>query len=363
MKINKNTRKDNLVSIEAEEDFSQFEAAVEKEISKAMREMHLPGFRPGKAPRDIVEKNLNRDAIESHAAQELISDLYPKIIDEAEISPVDYPKIDILKFEKGKPFVFKLEVEVYPEVKLGKYTGIKVEKEKKEVTEEHVLKVLGNLQERYSIVTPEGKKEVHPLDDEFAKKVSQHGSMAELKAEITDAMQKDRIAQSDAEVRNKLVAAVSSEIKVDIPKAMVSREVEIMLDEFRSSLAQSGLALEDYLKGIKKEESAMKEELSKSAEIRVKGKLALQAVADKEEIKVTDQDIEEELQAAADQAHKSLAEIKKTLQPGSLDYISDYLLRRKALDFLVEKAKIVEVEASSEEPKEETKIEEVETKE
>ncbi len=359
MKIIKNSRKDNLVSIEVEEDFSAFEAAVEKEITKATREMHLPGFRPGKAPRDIVEKNLNRDAIESHAAQELISDLYPKIIEDAKLSPVDYPKVDILKFEKGKPFVFKLEVEVYPEVKLGKYTGLKVEKEKREVTEEHILKVLGNLQERYSSVNAEGKKELHPLDDEFAKKVSQHGSMAELKAEITADIQKDLNAQLDAEGTNNLAAAVSNEIKVEIPKAMVNREVEIMLDEFRSSLAQSGLALEDYLKGIKKEESAMKDELKKSAEIRVKGKLALQSVAEKEEIKVSNQDIEEELQAAADQAHKSLAEIKKSLQPGSVDYISDYLLRRKALDFLVEKAKIVEVEAKSEE----AKIDEVKTEE
>ncbi|MDI6732063.1 MAG: trigger factor [Candidatus Margulisbacteria bacterium] len=286
MKIIKNTRKDNLVIMEIEENYSEFETEVEKAITESAKEMKLPGFRPGKAPRDIVEKNLNRDAIESHAAQELISNLYPKIIEETKMEPVDYPKIEMITLEKGKPIVVKIEAVVYPEVKLGRYKGIKVEKEKN--------------------------------------------------------------TQSDEDVKNKLVAEVSSDIKADIPKAMVDREVEIMLDEFKASLAQSGLKLEDYLKGIKKEESAMKEELRKSAEIRVKGKLALRAVAEVEKIEVTPADIDHELQAVADQAGKTLEEVKKTVRQDGLGYIVDYLQRRKALDFLVEKAKLVEVESKQE---------------
>lgn len=276
-----------MVTLEIEEEYPQFEAEVEKAIIEAAKEMKLPGFRPGKAPRDIAEKNLNRVAIESHATQEFISNLYPKIIDETKIEPVDYPKIEMVTLEKGKPLVFKIEMVVYPDVKLGKYKGIKVEKEKD--------------------------------------------------------------APSDAEVRNQLVAAVSAEIKADIPQAMVDHEIETMLEEFNASLTQSGLTLEDYLKGIKKEESSLKEELRKSAEIRVKGKLALRAVAEAEKITVVPAEVENEIQAIADQAGKPVENIQKAVRRNGLGYITDYLQRRKALDFLVEKARVVEVESKKEE--------------
>jgi len=332
MKIRAQKREGNQAIIEAEEDYSRFEEAAGRALAAAGREIKLPGFRSGKAPREMVERAIDREYIEQRAAQNLISEIYPKMIDEAKIDPVDYPKVEILQQEKGKPFVFKIAVEVYPEVKLGKYKGLKVEKRSAAVAEEEILKVLGNLEERFS----------GPLDDEFARKVSRFGTLAELKEEIRQAAQKEKAAEAEADLKNQLVAAASAEAKVEIPPAMVEREIDVMLDELKTSLDQSNLTLEDYLKGAKKEEKAMRDEMRKSAEIRVRGKVVLKAVAEAEKIKVTTEEMQAEFKSLAESSETKPEEIEKRMGESGRKYVEEYLLRKKSLDFLVEKASIKE---------------------
>jgi FKBP-type peptidyl-prolyl cis-trans isomerase (trigger factor) len=340
MKILSRKREENRAILEVEEDISHFETAVEKALQEAGKEIKLPGFRPGKAPREMVERNVNRDFIEQRAAQDLIAELYPELVETTKIEPVDYPKVEILKQEKDQPFVFKITVDVYPQIKLGKYKGLKVEKRSSAVTEDEVLKALGNLQDRLSIVNAEGKKETLPLDDEFAKKVSRFGTLAELKAEVREVLQKDKAAEVEAEMKNKLVAEVANGSQAEIPPAMVEREIDIMLDELRTSLAQSGLTVGDYLKGAKKEERNLRDEMRKAAEIRVKGKVVLKAVGLEEKIVVDEKDVQAEVKEIAAASGKDVAEVEKNLGEGVRSYIGEYLLRRKALDFILEKASI-----------------------
>lgn len=349
MKINSKKREGNKFIIEAEEAYSEFEKAIEGALDEAGKQIKIPGFRKGKAPKNMVENAINRDYLEAEAAQDLISKLYPQIIKETEIEPVDYPKVDIVQKKKKKPFVFKIEVDVYPEVKLGKYKGLKVDKVEAKITDEEIDKILSNLQNRFATAGPEGKKEVPPLDDEFAKKISKQETMAKLKEEIRESVLKDRTAASEADVKNKLIAEVSSDAKVEIPQGMIEREISIMLDELRSSLAQSGLTLEDYLKGIKKEEKALREEFGKSAEVRVKGKVILRAVSEAEKMKIADDEQEEELKKIAETSGEKIEDLKKRLDESAREYIQDYMLRRKALDFLMEKAKIKVVEPPKQE--------------
>jgi len=344
MKIRSQKREGNKVLLEVEEDYSRFEEAVDKTLTEAGKEIKIPGFRPGKAPKDLVERAVNREALESRAAQNLISDIYPKLIDKTKIDPVDYPSVEILQQKENMPFLFKLSVEVYPEVKLGRYKGLKVEKKKAEVSEEEILRVLGNFQERLAKTSPEGNKELLPLDDEFAKKVSHFGTLAELKEEIRETMLKDRKAEVEADLKNKLIAAASAEAKTDIPNGMIEREIDIMLDELRTSLSRSSLTLEDYLKGIKKEEKILRDELHKSAEIRAKGKVVLRAIADSEKMKISDEEMEGETKSIAEASGEKLEDLKRRLDEGAKKYIQEYMLRRKALDFVLEKAKIKEVE-------------------
>jgi trigger factor len=123
---------------------------------------------------------------------------------------------------------------------------------------------------------------------------------------------------------------------------MVERETDMMLDELRASLAQSGLSFEDYLKAIKKEEKTMREELRRSAELRVRGKIVLRAVADAEKMSVSVAEMEAEIKKLAATSGEPVENLKKRLETEGKKYVEDYMLRQKALDFLVEKAKIKE---------------------
>ncbi|MFH1684361.1 MAG: trigger factor [Candidatus Margulisiibacteriota bacterium] len=340
MKIISKKREGNKFTIEAEEDYSQFEKSIDKTLMDAGKEINIHGFRPGKAPKEMIERAVNAEAIDSRAAENLISDLYPKILEEAEIEPVDFPKVEIIQQKRNKPFVFKISVDVYPEIELGKYKGLKVDKKEVEVTDDDLAKVLGNLQQRSAKPGPDEKKELPPLDDEFAKKVSQHGTLAELKEEIRKAMLKDRQAEADADVKNKLIAEAAAEAKVDMPPGMIEREISVMMDELGNSLAQSGLTVPDYLKGIKKDEKTLREEFKKSAEIRVRGKIVLRAIAEAENMKIEPEEMEQEFKNLAATSGQPVEELKNSIEESSKKFIEDYMLRQKALAFLVEKGKI-----------------------
>lgn len=340
MKIRTNTREGNKIILEVEEDYSELLKSVDKTIIEAGKEVKIPGFRPGKAPKAMIEKVLNREFIEAQAAQDLISTIYPKILDEIKIDPVDYPKVEILENKKKKPIVYKIEIDVYPEVKLGKYKGLKAEKKEVKVTDEDVDKVLENLQKRLAHL--EGGEPT--IDDEFAKKVSKYQTLEELKKELREGMQKDKEGAEEADVKNNLIAEASKDAKVEIPNGMIEREIDVMLDELRNSLAQSGLTIEDYLKGIKKDEKTMRDDLRKSAEVRVTGKIVLKAIAEAEKLEITEEEMAEEFKMLAGAAGQPEDEAGKEIDEHAKKYIDDYLLRRKALDFILEKAKVVIVE-------------------
>ncbi len=349
MKILSQKREGNKVFLEIEEGFAAFRKSFDKAMVEAGKEIRIPGFRPGKAPRKILEGALNPAAVEHQAAQDLIAELYPSVITESKSEPVDYPSVEIIQQEKDKPFIFKLTLEVYPEVSLGKYKGIKLTKQAAAVSEEEVLSALGRLQERLAVTSPEGKKELLPLDDEFAKKVSRFGTLAELKAEMLTAMQNEKQAEADADLRNQAIAAAGAGAKVEIPRALVERETDIMLDELKASLAQSGLTLDQYLLGAKKELAALRTELQPAAEVRVKGKLVLNAVAAAEKLEVTEADMKAEIAAMAASYGEASAVAEQQLNETGRAYIKDYLLRKKSLDFLIEHASVKEA------PKEEAK--------
>ena len=125
-----------IIDVAAEE----FEAACEKAYQRNKKKISVPGFRAGKVPRKVVEKMYGKEVFFEEAANIVIPDAYEKAYDEAikEIEIVSAPKIDVVEMEAGKPFVFSAEVALKPEIKLGKYKGVEVEKIDVEVSEDEV---------------------------------------------------------------------------------------------------------------------------------------------------------------------------------------------------------------------------------
>ena len=125
-----------IIDVSAEE----FDAACEKAYQKNKKRISVPGFRAGKVPKAMIEKMYGKEVFYEDAANIIIPDAYEKTYDEAvkELEIVSAPKIEVVEMEAGKPFVFSAEVALKPEIKLGKYKGVEVEKANVEVSEDEI---------------------------------------------------------------------------------------------------------------------------------------------------------------------------------------------------------------------------------
>jgi trigger factor len=134
----------NMAKLTVEASADEFEAAIQKVYQKNKNKITVQGFRKGKAPRVIIEKMYGAGIFYEDAANELIPKAYEKALDECDFDIVSRPEIDLVQVEKGKPFIFTAEVAVKPEVTLGQYKEIEVEKQEIEVTEEEVMEKVNN---------------------------------------------------------------------------------------------------------------------------------------------------------------------------------------------------------------------------
>ncbi len=128
----------NMAKLTIETGVEEFEKAVEKAYQKQKSQISIPGFRKGKVPRQMVEKMYGKEVFFEEAANIVIPDAYDKALDECEEEIVSSPSIEVTQIEAGKPFIFTATVALKPEVKLGKYKGVKIDKIETEVTEEEV---------------------------------------------------------------------------------------------------------------------------------------------------------------------------------------------------------------------------------
>ncbi len=148
----------NMVKLTIEVSAEEFEAALEKAYQKNKNKISVQGFRKGKAPRNIIEKMYGAGVFYEDAANEVMPEAYEKAAKESGLDIVSRPEIDVVQIEKGQPFIFTAEVAVKPEVELGEYKGIEVEKKEIEVTEEEITAELDKVREQNSrMVTIDGR--------------------------------------------------------------------------------------------------------------------------------------------------------------------------------------------------------------
>ncbi len=140
----------NMAKLTIEVSAEELEKAIEDAYQKNKNKISIPGFRKGKAPRKMIENMYGREVFYEDAANALIPDAYEKALEECEEEIVSSPKVDVVQLESGKPFIFTAEVALKPEVTLGKYKGVKVEKADTAVTEEEVEAEIKKEQEKNS---------------------------------------------------------------------------------------------------------------------------------------------------------------------------------------------------------------------
>ncbi len=140
----------NMAKLTIEVSAEEFEKACEKAYQKNKNKINVQGFRKGKAPRNVIEKMYGAAVFYEDAANDLMPDAYAEAAKESGLDIVSRPEIDVVQIEKGKTFIFTAEVAVKPEVTLGEYKGVEVEKAPVEVTEDEVNAELDKVREQNS---------------------------------------------------------------------------------------------------------------------------------------------------------------------------------------------------------------------
>ncbi|MEH7388979.1 trigger factor [Bacillus sp. JJ1503] len=151
----------NVGVLTIEVDAEKVNEGLDAAFKKVVKQINVPGFRKGKMPRGMFEKRFGVESLYQDAVDFLLPEAYAGAIEETGIEPVDRPEIDVEQIEKGKSLIFTAKVTLKPEVKLGEYKGLEVEKFDTEVTEEDVNNELKSMQERQAelVVREEGKAE------------------------------------------------------------------------------------------------------------------------------------------------------------------------------------------------------------
>jgi len=211
------------------------------------------------------------------------------------------------------------------------------------------------------------EKQLPELDDEFAKDVSEFDTLAEYKASIKEKIAEKRKADVEETFEAVLMEQITESMEVAIPEAMIEEQMERSMETFSRQISSYGMKPEQYMQMLGITPEVFKEKMRGSAEKQVKSALALTKIAQLENIEISDDEIEEEYNAAADLHKIELDKIKNEVSKN--DVIHDLKLR-KAIKVVIDSAKIVaakaapkakEAKASKPEPKE-SKAKETKTK-
>lgn len=406
----------------------KLDKALDQAFKKVVKQINVPGFRKGKVPRQIFEQRFGVEALYQDAADILLPEAYGEAIDETGIKPVDQPEIDVQQIEKGKDFKFDATVVVEPEVQLGDYKGLEIEKQNAELTDEEVQESinhqLGHLAEMVvkedgavedgdtvnidfdgyvdgeqfeggqaegydleigsgmfipgfeeqligaktgeekdvTVTFPEeyhaeelaGKeatfktkvneikaKEVPELTDEIANELdSEANSVDEFKENTRKRLAEQKETDAENAQKEEAINKAANNATIDIPEAMVNTELDRMVQEFGQRMQQQGLNLETYFQISGQDESQLREQMKDDAQERVKTNLTLTAIADAENVEVSDEDIDKELEKMSGQFNISVEDIKQTL--GNTDIVKNDVRIQKVIDLLVDEAKLVE---------------------
>ena len=403
----------------------EFEKAVEKAYLKTKKNFNVPGFRKGHAPRKVIENAYGWLVFFDDAFDIAYPEVYEAAVREHEITPVDRPEISILSCEQGAPVVFTAEVAVKPEVTLGAYKGIEVEKQEYNVTDEMVeaeiqkerekiastVEVTGravadgdkvnldysgsvdgvkfdggtaenqeltigsgmfipgfeeqmvgmNVGEEKDITVtfPEqyhseelaGKEAVFHVkvnaieetvlpeaDDEFAKDVSEFDTIAELRADKRKKLEDAAEVRAKNQRENELIEKACENAAVEIPEAMIERQMDHILNDIRYRLSMQGISLEDYCKYTGSSIEDMRKEMREDAAKRVKSQLVLEAIGKAEAVEAAAEEIEEKLNEYAAQFGDKAESFKTGLTDEDKLYFADQIVLDKTIALLMDNA-------------------------
>ena len=295
---------------------------------------------------NVTDEDINHELGHMQEHNSRLITIEDRPVEKGDIATIDFEGfVDGKAFEGGKAEGHELEIgsNTFIPGFEDQVIGMKIDEEKDinvKFPEEYFSKELAGKDATFKVKVHEiKKKELPELDDEFAKDVSEFDTLKELKADIKAKQEEQNKEKAKYETQDAVIKALCEDIKVDIPSGMIEMEVENMLKDIEQRLSYQGLKLEQYLQMMGKTAEDMKKEYEPQAIDAIKSRLALEAVVKAEKIKATDKEIEEKMKEMAKNYGKENDE-EFMKNENVRNYIKQGIESEKAIDFLVENAKI-----------------------
>ena len=421
MKINSVERNGNNATIVVEIDKELMETGVNKAYMKARKSIMIPGFRKGKAPRKMIESMYGAHVFYEDGLEEIFPEIYDFAIAHQEgFKAVGRPNLTDMQISDDNVVTLTLTTEVYPEVILGQYKGLEVEKAEVTVSDDQVQAELDRMAQNVAstetadrpaqmgdtanidfegfdngvpfeggkgdnfdlklgsgsfvpgfeeqivgmsageekdidITFPEdyhkelaGKAVVFhvkvnkvtvtvvpEMDDEFAKDVSEFDTLDALKADIrAKALEKaEKNAQTNFE--NACVDKAAENTTVDLPNALIERELDVQMERFAYQLQMGGYSMEQYAKMMGGNVTTMRNAFRPGAEKQARISVTLEKIAEVENVTVTEEDIAAEIESLAKQYELEPEKVKEMVPAEELN---ESLKTRKAVQIIVDSA-------------------------
>ena len=360
----------------------RLDRAIKDAVQHLSRRTRVPGFRPGKAPRQVLERVLGPGAVLDDAVEHLVETSYREALVQEDVLPISNADVDVVQAEEGKPLVFTATVQVRPEVQLGDYKGFNFKPEIETIDDARVDQVIEELRDQnatlaavedrgakdgdYAVIAFTGSRDGVPfdggssermplilgqerlipgfethleglkpgestefditfpedygepelaaktvqfavtlkelrekvlpdLDDDFAGQLGDFADLAALRADIQVRLERNAIDRARHDFADRIIEYAVANATLELPEILVDQEVEVMHDEFRSTIARQGITEEAYLKVVDKTEEDLHAEFRPGAEKRVKTLLVLSKVADAEGVDVPEADVDDEV--------------------------------------------------------------------
>ncbi len=420
--ISSNKTKENTYELEVSVAADVFDKACNKAYRKQVKNINVPGFRKGKAPKAMIEKMYGEGIFFEDAMQ----DCYPEALDsaakEADLEVIAVDKLEAVDASK-EGFTFKATVITYPEIDINDYKGISVNKKSTRVTKKLVDEEIESVRDRNSrmvtiedqavidgdmvVIDFEGlkdgvpfeggkaenynlkigsgnfipgfeeqiighktgeeftitvkfpedyqaeelkgadaefkinlheikRKELPELDDEFVKDVSDKETLEEYREEVKATVKKRLEEEQKKDIEDQVITKLCDSVEGEIPEQMYDNAVNEMIQEFDMRLRSQGMDFNTYMKYMGATTETIKEMYLPDAQKRVKLRLALEKIAEKEDIKISEDELEQEYNRLAEQYKMDIAEVKKAINDESL---SADLKSQKAIELVKDSVK------------------------
>ena len=420
MQVKNIEKKGNQATVVVEIDHELMESGVNKAYMKARKNIMVPGFRKGKAPRKMIEALYGAHVFYEDGLEEIFGEVYDFAIAKQDFKAIGRPSLTDMQIADDNTVTLTLTTDVYPEVTLGQYKGVEVEKGEATVTDAQIQAELDNMAQNVAstenvdraaemgdtanidfegfdngvpfeggkgenfdlklgsgsfvpgfeeqivgmnvgeekdidITFPEdyhkdlaGKAVVFHVklnkltvtivpqqDDEFAKDVSEFDTLDALKADIQAKALEKAQKQIDSAFENAAVEKAAENTTVDMPNALIEKELDVQMERFGYQLQMSGYSMEQYAKMMGGDLKTMREAFRPAAEKQAKISVTLEKIAEVENLTVSEEELEEEFQSMAKQYEMEAAKIKEMVP---VEELTESLKTRKAVKIIVDNA-------------------------